>query len=99
MTFVPGLVGTFQDSEGGGKRHRLPPSLFLQRRLACVSATRRRIGQALAFHAAQSRVRASLIIKAEPFAMVVDEIAFNCVPMEVCFRYVEEAPVNRPFEQ
>jgi hypothetical protein len=53
MSFAPGLVGTFQDSDGGGGRHRLPPPISgnsswrgssiidrLRRRLGCASERR-----------------------------------------------------------
>jgi hypothetical protein len=83
--FAPGLVGTYQDSEGGGGRHRSSPPmngskswrgsldgrerrlrrLPSERRLARPSATRRRIGQALALRADKCAISPREVVNPE----------------------------------
>jgi len=59
---------------------------------------RRRIGQALAFYADQSGIGTGEIVKAEPFPMVVDKIALGGVTVQMGFRNMEVAAVDRAFE-
>jgi hypothetical protein len=66
----------------------------LERRLARPSATRRRIGQALAFRANERGIGTGEIVEAEPFPMIVDKIPFGRVPVQMSFRDVEEATID-----
>ena len=117
MTFAPGLVGTYQDSEGGSGRHRpLPPmsgnsswrgsgskanrARFLERRVRAGAAreTSCFVSQPLALCANQRAIGAGHVIDAQGDPVVVAEIKFRRVAMQVLFADVEVAAVYAALE-
>jgi hypothetical protein len=102
MKFAPELVGTYQDSEGGGERHRSSPPRLLRRglegRIACLDATRRRIGQSLALDADERAISPSYIIDTQRDPVLVPEVELGGVPMQMGFGDVEVAPVDPALE-
>src|SRR5712671_1360641 len=104
MSFAPGLVGTFRDSEGGDGRHCPSPSITgcrlgrLERRRLSPFETRRRIGQALALRPEKQAISAGQIINSESDPVVVAEIEFRSVAMQVLFADVEVAAEDAALE-
>jgi hypothetical protein len=68
-----------------------------ERRLAHESATRRRIGQALALDAEERTISSLQIVNPESDPIVVPEVELRSVPMQVRFGDVEIAAVNPAF--
>jgi hypothetical protein len=63
--------------EASGLRDRRLQDCALERRLARLSAARRRIGQALALCADQDASGAGVVVKAECLTIVIDEITLR----------------------
>lgn len=83
---LPGLVGTFQDSDGRGRRHRLLLPLWLERGggLNFPLATSRSVGQPLTDYAAQCTIRALYVVDSESHPIVVPEIELGEVTVQMC---------------
>src|SRR5580704_14514405 len=69
-----------------------------ERRRDWPSATRRRIGEALALRADQSAVGASQIIDTERGPIVVSEIEFGCVTVQMRLAHMEVAAEHAALE-
>jgi hypothetical protein len=102
MKFAPELVGTYQDSEGGGERHCSSPRRLLrrglERRIACLDETRRRIGQPLTLDADESAISPSYIIDTQRDPVVVPEVELGGVPMQMGLGDVEVTAVDPALE-
>src|ERR1700683_1133567 len=87
MTFAPDLVGTYQDSDGGGGRHC--PSRFFNGNSSWSGGSRLCpffscfVGQPLALNALKRDVRALHVIDADLNPRVHSEIKFGQVAVEM----------------
>src|SRR5438105_3419500 len=73
---------SWRGSSAGSSRRLL---CRLERRRDRPSATRRRIGQALALRTQKQAISASQIVDAKPDPVVVSEIEFGCVAVQMLF--------------
>jgi len=100
MRFAPGLVGAFQDSDGGGGRHRLPPPTRSEWRLGFdfPLPTSRSIGEPLALGTYERSIGAGLIVDAEPNSVVVPEIELGQIPPQLLLAHMMIHAVDAALE-
>lgn len=94
------MVGTFQDSEGGGGRHRLLPPSSSEWRLGFDAPlpTSRSIGEPLALDTAQDIASAFGIVYAECDPVVVPEVEFGEVAVQMFLADVLIDAVDAAFQ-
>jgi hypothetical protein len=100
MRFAPGLVGAFQDSDGGGGRHRLPPPTRSEWRLGFdfPLPTSRSIGEPLALDATQDIAGTTGIVHAQGDPVVVSEIELGEVAMQMFLANVLVDAIDAAFQ-
>ena len=108
IRFAPELVGTYQDSEGGGERHGSSPSINCARFegglerdffFARPSATSCLVGQPLALGGPDRAIGAFAILNTEGGSVAVPEVKLGEVAVKMLLADVEVTTVNAAFQE